>query len=63
MSQMVKIRDVKKLQANIENGPIIRNIWWFSRNCFSCYVDTVDAVNNVDLGCVQNVENEGYESD
>ena len=68
---MVQIRDVKKLQQDIENDPIIRD----QMANFGCLLVcnfgsflapvlvTAHTVNNLDLDDEQDLENEGYESD
>ena len=60
ISQVVKIRDVKKLQQDIENDPIIKDPM---ANLGCLLVSTFgNTVNNLDLGDEQDHENEGYES-
>ena len=68
---MIKVRDVKKLQQDIDNDPIIK----YQMTNLSCLlVCTFDnflapvlvaahTVNNLDLGDEQGLESEGYESD
>ena len=68
---MIKIRNVKKLQQDIDNDPIIK----YQMTNLSCLlVCTFDnflapvlvaahTVNNLDLGDEQGLESEGYESD
>ena len=68
---MVKIRDVKKLQQDIENDPIIKdqmaNLGCILVSTFGNFIASVlvaaHTVNNLDLGDEQGLENEGYESD
>ena len=68
---MVKIKDVKKLQQDIENDPIIKdqmaNLGCFLVCTFGNFLAPVlvaaHTVNNLDLSHEQNFENEGYESD
>ena len=68
-SRMVKIRDAKKLQQDIENDPIIKDqmanlgcllVFTFS-NFLAPVLVAAHTVNNLDLG--NELENEGYESD
>ena len=68
---MVKIRDVKKLQQDIENDPIIKDqmadlgcvlVYTFG-NFLAPVLVAAHTVNNLDLGDEQGLENEGYESD
>ena len=68
-SRMVKIRDAKKLQQDIENDPIIKDqmanlgcllVFTFS-NFLAPFLVAAHTVNNLDLG--NELENEGYESD
>ena len=68
---MVKIRDVKKLQQDIENDPIINDqmadlgcvlVYTFG-NFLAPVLVAAHTVNNLDLGDEQGLENEGYESD
>ena len=69
ISQMVKISDVKKLQQDIENDPIIKdqraNLGGLFVRTFGNFLAPVlvaaHTVNNLDLG--NELENEGYESD
>ena len=71
ISRVVKIRDVKKLQQDIENNPIIKNQMANLSCLFVCafgnflapVLVAVHTVNNLDLGDGQGPENEGYESD
>ena len=68
---MVKIKDVKKLQQDIENGPIIKDQMTNLGCLFVCtfgnflapVLVAAHTVNNLDLGNGQGTENEGYESD
>ena len=71
ISGVVKIRDVKRLQQDIENGPIIKD-QMANLSCFLvCTLGNFLApvlvaaheVNNVDLSHKQSFENKGYESD
>ena len=68
---MVEIRDVKKLQQDIDNDPIIKDqmanlgcllVCTFG-NFLASFLVAAHAVNNLDLGDEQGLENEGYESD
>ena len=68
---MIKIRDVKKLQQDIENDPIIKDqmadigcvlVYTFG-NFLAPVLVAAHTVNNLDLGDEQGLENEGYESD
>ena len=68
---MVKIRDVKKLQQDIENDPIIKDqmanldcilVCTFG-NFLAPVLVAAHTVNDLDLGSEQGLENEGYESD
>ena len=68
-SRMVKIRDAKKLQQDIENDPIIKDqmaylgcllVCTFG-NFLASVLVAAHTVNNLDLG--NELENEGYESD
>ena len=69
ISQVVKIRDVKKLKQDIENDPIIKdqmaNLGCLLVCTFGNFLAPVlvaaHTVNNLDLG--DELENEGYESD
>ena len=69
ISRVVKIRDVKKLQQDIENDPIIKdqmaNLGCLLVCTFGNFLAPVlvaaHTVNNLDLG--DELENEGYESD
>ena len=63
--------DVKKLQQNIENDPIIKDqmanldcllVCTFG-NFLVLVLVAAQIVNNLDLGDEQDYENEGYESD
>ena len=69
ISQMVKIRYVKKLHHDIENDPIIKDqmanlgcflVFTFS-NFLAPFLVAAHTVNNLDLG--NELENEGYESE
>ena len=68
---MVKIRDVKKLQQDIENDPIIKNqmanlgciLYCMFGNFLALVLVAAHTVNNLDLGDGQGSENEGYEID
>ena len=66
----IKFRDVKKLQQDIENDPIIKDqmassdcllVWRFG-NFLGPVLVAAHMVNNLDLGDEQGHENEGYES-
>ena len=67
--QMVKIRDVKKLQQDIENDPIIKsqmaNLGFLLVRIFDNFLESVivaaNTANNLDLGNEQGFENEGYD--
>ena len=68
ISRVVKIRDVKKLQQDIENDPIIKDqmanlgcllVCAFG-NLLAPILVAVHTVNNLDLG--NELENEDYES-
>ena len=68
ISRVVKIRDVKKLQQDIENDPIIKDqmanlgcllVCAFG-NLLAPVLVAVHTVNNLDLG--NELENEDYES-
>ena len=69
ISRVVKIKDVKKLQQDIENDPSIKdqmaNLGCLLVCTFGHFLAPVivaaDTVNNLDLG--DELENEGYESD
>ena len=69
ISRAVKFRDVKKLQQDIENDPIIKdqmaNLGCLLVCTFGSFLAPVSVaahtVNNLDLG--HELENEGYESD
>ena len=72
ISHVVKIRDVKKLQQNIENDPIIRDqianlgclLLCTFGNFLAPVLVAVHTVNNLDLSHEQqSYDNEGYESD
>ena len=68
---MIKIRDVKKLQQDIDNDPIIKYQMTNLSCLLACMFDNFLApvlvaahtVNNLDLGDEQGLESEGYESD
>ena len=69
---MVKIRDVKKLQKDIENDPIIKdqmaNLGCLLVRAFGNFLTSVlvaaHTVNKLDLvNDQQRYDNEGYESD
>ena len=71
ISQMVKIRDVKKLQQDIENDLIIKEqianlgcllVYTFGNFLVPILV-AAHTVNNLDIGNEHGLENEGYESD
>ena len=71
ISGMVKIKDVHKLQQDIENDPIIK-VQMASLGCllvctFGSFLAPVlvlaHSINNLDLGDEQGHENQGYESD
>ena len=69
ISRVVKIRDVKKLQQDIGNEPIVKvqmaNLGCLLVSMFGNFLApvlvTVHRVNNLDLA--DELENEGYESD
>ena len=69
ISQVVKIRDVKKLQQDIENDPIIKDqmanlgclLVYTLVNFLAPVLVAVHTVNNLDLA--NELENERYESD
>ena len=69
ISRVVKIRDVKKLQQDIGNEPIVKvqmaNLGCLLVRIFGNFLApvlvTVHRVNNLDLA--EELENEGYESD
>ena len=69
ISRVAKIRDVKKLQQDVENDPIIRdqmaNLGCLLDCTFNNFLASVlvaaHTVNNLDLG--DELENQGYESD
>ena len=69
ISRVIKIRDVKKLQQDIENDPIIKDqmanlgcllVCTFG-NFLAPVLVAVHTVNNLDLG--DELENQGYKSD
>ena len=71
ISRVVKIRDVKKLQQDIENDPIIKDqmaslgchlVCTFG-NFLAPVLVAAHTVNNLGLINEQGYENEGYESD
>ena len=71
MSRVVKIRDVKNLQQDIENDPIIKDQMADLGYLFVCVFGkylapvlvAVHKMNNLYLSDGQGPENEGYESD
>ena len=71
ISWMVKIRDVHRLQQDIENDPIIKDQMASLGCLLVCIFGSLLApvlvlahtINNLDLGDEQGHENEGYESD
>ena len=71
ISWVVKIRDIKKLQQDIKNDPIIKdqmaNLSCLLVCTFDNFLEPVlvaaQTVNKLDHGHEQNLENEGYESD
>ena len=71
ISRWLKIKDVKKLQQDIENDPIIKdqlaNLSCLFVCTFGNYLAPVliaaHTANNVDFGDEQGYENEGYESE
>ena len=71
ISWVIKIRDVKKLQQDIDNDPIIKYQMTNLSCLLVCMFDNFLApvlvaahtVNNLDLGDEQGLESEGYESD
>ena len=71
ISQWFKIKDVKKLQLDIANDPIIKDqmanlsclLVCTSGNFLARILVAAHTVNNLDLGDEQDYENEGYESD
>ena len=71
ISRLVKIKDVKKSQQDIENDPIIKyqmtNLGCVLVCAFGNFLAPVlvaaHTVNNLDLDNEQGYENEGYESD
>ena len=68
---MFKIRDIKKLQQDIENDAVIRDqmanldclLACIFGNFLAPVLVAVHTVNNLDLGDEQSYENEGYKSD
>ena len=60
---MVKIRDVKKLQEDIENDPIIKDQMVNLGCLLVCILVAAHKMNNLDIGNEQGLENEGYKSD
>ena len=70
ISQMVKIKDIKKLQQDIENNPIIRdqtaNLGCLSVCTFCNFLVSVlvaaHTINNLDLRNDKRFEDEGYKS-
>ena len=71
ISRVLKIRDVKKLQQDIENDPIVKDHMANLRcllvctfgNFLASVLVAVHTVNNLDLGNKQGYENEADESD
>ena len=71
ISRWLKIKDVKKLQQDIENDPIIKdqlaNLSCLFVCTFGNYLAPVliaaHTANNADFGDEQGYENEGYESE
>ena len=71
MSRVVKIRDVKNLQQDIENDPIIKDQMADLGYLFVCVFGkylapvlvAVHKMNHLYLSDGQGPENEGYESD
>ena len=71
ISWMVKIRDVHRLQQDIDNDPIIKDQMASLGCLLVCTFGSLLApvlvlahtINNLDLGDGQGHENEGYESD
>ena len=71
ISQVVKIRDVKKLRRDIENDPIIKDqmgnlvclLVCTLGNFLASVLVAAHTVNNLDLSDEQGYESEGYESD
>lgn len=70
ISQVVKIKDVKKLQQDTENNLFVRDLM-ANLSCllvctFGYFLALVlvaaHTVNNIDLGLKQSFDNEGYES-
>ena len=67
---MVKIRDVKKIQQDIENDPIIKDqmanlgclLVCTSGNFLAPILVAGHTVNNLDTGNEQGLDDEGYES-
>ena len=71
ISRVVKIRDVRKLQQDIENDPIIKDemaslgcllVCTFD-NLFALVLVAAHTVNNLDLGDKKRHENKGHESE
>ena len=69
---MVKIKDVKKLQQDIENDPIVKDqmgnlgcllVSTFGSFLLAPVLFAAHTVNNLYLRHEQSFENEGYESD
>ena len=68
---IIKIRNVKKLQQDIENDPIIKDqmtnlgclLVCTLRNFLALILVTAYTVNNLDLGDEQDYESEGNKSD
>ena len=71
ISWVIKIRDVKKLQQDIDNDPIIKDQMTNLSCLLVCTFDSFLApvlvaahtASNLDLGDEQGLESEGYESD
>ena len=71
ISQVVQIKDVKKLLRDIENDPIIKDqmanfaclLEFAFGNFLAPFLVAAHTVNNLDLGDEQGLENEGDESD
>ena len=71
ISRVFKIRDIKKLQQDIENDAVIRDqmanldclLACMFGNFLAPVLVAVHTVNNLDLGDEQSYENGGYKSD
>ena len=71
ISQIFKIRVLKKLQQDIENDPIIKdhmaNLGCLLACTFCNFLASIlvaaHKMNNLDIGNEQGLENEGYKSD